>query len=288
MKLKKWMSISFIVLGILGASSTVIWLGVSSGIFESKVQYEVELESVDGIRVGTAVEISGLKIGRVTELDLKSIGQFVVKFNVRKRFSSLFRMDTKILTVRPNVIGEKILLVEPGSPDAELLAEGSQVQVEKSTDLMEALGGKKLNQILSDLGKIADNLKIIGYAFTDKNRSEAFVKLFDDMGPFVKNVTEMSRQVNMMAKDLNDDKIFAETLSNLNALTIEFQKLTPAINAVAPELPRASQRAVEALDEMVVTLKAMQKSFLLKGNVREVREEELRMPASERYKAGDK
>lgn len=287
MKTKKWMSISFLVLGVLGASSAVIWLGISSGIFESKVQYEVELESVDGIRVGTAVEISGLKIGRVTNLDLKSIGQFVVKFSVRKRFSSLFREDTKILTVRPNVIGEKILLVEPGSPSAVLLAEGSQVQIEKSTDLMEALGGKKLNQILADLGRIADNLKIIGYAFTDKKRSEAFVKLFDDMGPFVKNVTEMSRQVNVMARDLNDDKIFAETLANLNALTIEFQKLTPAINAVAPELPRASQRAVEALDEMVVTLKAMQKSFLLRSNVREVREEELRLPASEHHRRGD-
>ena len=288
MRMRKWMSLSFLVLGLLGAASAVIWLGISSGLFESKVSYEVELESVDGLRVGTAVEISGLKIGRVTDLDLKSIGQFTVTFNVRKRFANLFRKDTKILTVRPNVIGEKILLVEPGSPDAELLAEGSQVTVEKSTDLMEALGGKKLNQILADLGKIADNLKIIGYAFTDKNRSKAFVKLFDDMGPFVKNVTEMSRQVNVMAKDLNDDKIFAETLSNLNALTVEFQKLTPAINAVAPELPRASQRAIEALDEMVVTLKAMQKSFLLKSNVREVKEEEQRLPASDPATEGTK
>lgn len=287
MRMKKWLSIGFLLFGVLGAGSALLWLGISTGFFESKVAYEIEIDSVDGLRVGTAVEISGLKIGRVTAIDLKSIGQFTVRFSVRKQFETLFRTDTKILTVRPNVIGEKILLVEPGQPESELLTEGSRVQVEKSTDLMEALGGKKLNQILADLGKIADNLKIIGYAFTDKNRSKAFVKLFDDMGPFVKNVTEMSKQVTTMTKDLNDDKVFAETLSNLNALTIEFQKLTPAINAVAPELPRASQRAVEALDEMVVTLKAMQKSFLLRGNVKEVKDEELRLPASESNR-GDK
>ena len=281
MRMRKWLSLSFLSVGILGALIAVIWLGISSGLFEPKVSYRIEMESVDGLRVGSAVEISGLKIGRVSELDLKSIGLFEVTFTVRKRFSNLFREDTRILAIRPNVIGEKILVVEPGSPSAILLAEGSLVKVEQSTDLMEILGGRKLNQILTDLGKIADNLKIIGHAFTDQNRSKAFVKLFDDMGPFVKNVTDMSRQVNLIAKDMNDDKMFAQTLQNLNILTVELQKLTPAINAVAPELPRASQRAIEALDEMVVTLKAMQKSFLLRGNVQEVKEEERRMPASE-------
>jgi phospholipid/cholesterol/gamma-HCH transport system substrate-binding protein len=39
-------------------------------------------------------------------------------------------------------------------------------------------------------------------------------------------------------------------------------------------LPRATKRAVEALDEMVVTLKALQKSFLLSGKVKDVKEEE--------------
>lgn len=280
MKMKKWLSVGFLSVGVFGALTAVIWLGISSGVFDKKTEYYLEIDNVDGLRVGTAVEVSGLKIGRVTDMDLKALGQFEVRFSVRKRFESLFREDTRVVTIRPNVIGEKILVVEPGqNPDSPLIAEGGRVTVEKSTDLMEILGGRRLNQILGDLGKIADNLKIIGYAFTDKNRTKAFVKLFDDMGPFVKNVTAMSQQLNLMAKDLNKDQNLSETLSNLNALTIELQKLTPAINAVAPELPRASQRAVEALDEMVVTLKAMQKSFLLRSNVQEVKDEE-RLPAN--------
>ena len=286
MRTKRWLSVGFLIFGVLGALGAVVWIGWTSGLLESKVEYRLELDNVDGLHVGTAVEISGLRIGRVSDVDLKSIGQFVVTFNVRKRFASLFHEDTKVMMIRPNVFGEKILMVEPGSAESPLLAEGAVVQIEKSTDLMELLGGRKLNEILSDLGKIADNLKIIGYAFTDKKRTQAFVKLFDDMAPFVKNVTDMSHQVNLMAKDLNQDKAFVETLQNLNALTVELQKLTPAINAVAPDLPRASQRAVEALDEMVVTLKAMQKSFLLRGNVREVKEEEQRLPASQSVPQG--
>jgi phospholipid/cholesterol/gamma-HCH transport system substrate-binding protein len=43
---------------------------------------------------------------------------------------------------------------------------------------------------------------------------------------------------------------------------------------LGPEIPRATRRAMEALDETVVTLKALQKSFILKGSAKEVRDEE--------------
>jgi phospholipid/cholesterol/gamma-HCH transport system substrate-binding protein len=39
-------------------------------------------------------------------------------------------------------------------------------------------------------------------------------------------------------------------------------------------MPRVAKRLVEALDEAVVVLKAVQKSFLLSGKAEEVREEE--------------
>ena len=71
-----------------------------------------------------------------------------------------------------------------------------------------------------------------------------------------------------------------QIVTNLNRLTGELNKLSPAVEVLAPELPRTSRRAVEALDEMVVLLKAMQKSFLLRGSVREVKEDEARQPAS--------
>ncbi|MBV2168701.1 MAG: multidrug ABC transporter substrate-binding protein, partial [Bdellovibrio sp.] len=60
--------------------------------------------------------------------------------------------------------------------------------------------------------------------------------------------------------------------------------LGPAVQAVEGELPGASVRLVEALNETVVVLKAMQKSFFMRGSVREVKDEEAsqRMPAQEK------
>jgi phospholipid/cholesterol/gamma-HCH transport system substrate-binding protein len=64
-------------------------------------------------------------------------------------------------------------------------------------------------------------------------------------------------------------------------LAIVTKALGPATKAVEGELPGASVRLIEALNETVVTLKAMQKSFFMRSNVEEVRDEEAkRLPAN--------
>jgi phospholipid/cholesterol/gamma-HCH transport system substrate-binding protein len=71
-----------------------------------------------------------------------------------------------------------------------------------------------------------------------------------------------------MAKDMT------KLVGNLALLTEEFKVVIPALAEIAPDLPQSSRRALEALDEAVVLIKAMEKSFLVKGNAEEVREEE--------------
>ena len=78
-----------------------------------------------------------------------------------------------------------------------------------------------------------------------------------------------------------DEMSEGHVIRNVNLLLTELQKLTPAINALAPDLPRTTQRAVEALDQTVILLKAMQKSWMLRSNVEKVKEEEQRKPAAD-------
>jgi phospholipid/cholesterol/gamma-HCH transport system substrate-binding protein len=113
------------------------------------------------------------------------------------------------------------------------------------------------------------------------------------MEPLLLSFNKMSNEVTKMTGELNlflpqmraespeIGKQLSQLVGQLNTLT---SLVTPAFKEVGPELPRASRRAVEALDEMVITLKAMQKSFLLSGKVKDVKEEEFekqRKPAGE-------
>ena len=70
---------------------------------------------------------------------------------------------------------------------------------------------------------------------------------------------------------------------NLNVLITDFQRMVPIIEEMGPELPGASKTIIQALNETVITLKAMQKTIFLRSSVREVLEEEadkIRKPAN--------
>lgn len=55
--------------------------------------------------------------------------------------------------------------------------------------------------------------------------------------------------------------------NSLEATTKEFEKLIPIAQEVAPELPELTQQTLTALEESVVLMRAMQKSFLLRKHV---------------------
>ena len=109
------------------------------------------------------------------------------------------------------------------------------------------------------------------------------------------NIVQMSDEVNLMlpqfrksSPQMADD--LGKITHSVAVLSVQLEKTLPLLAAVTPDLPKATRRAFEALDETVVTLKALQKSFLIRGSVREVRQEELaqekneiddRLPANE-------
>ena len=310
----------FVLMALVGSVVTLATVAIKKGWLESKVNYHTRLESAEGVHEGTMVQIAGLRAGQVTQVHLLDNNEIDVQFEVFERFQKRIKVDSKIMIVRPFVIGEKVIDITVGSPEAHLMEVGSLIGATPTTDLMDLLSGRRLGSALNDLGDLVENFKVLVTAFADRKRTESLVKVFDRLEPMVKNVDIMSRGIIKFTGTLNKDERLEVMVSqlteftnemsvilpefkkqvpnigeqmgslveNLNVLTEEFKKLTPTIQAIAPELPRVSLRAIEALDEVVVIMKAMQKSFLLKGNVEEVLEQErLRQPASQEDKKGE-
>jgi phospholipid/cholesterol/gamma-HCH transport system substrate-binding protein len=272
------LAISFCVVGSIG-------IAAKNGWFSAKVKFTTELDSAEGVHSGTTVQIAGLRVGRVTDVDLESNDRVLVKFEVLEKFHDKVRADSRVHLFRPFILAERVLEVSVGNETEAKVAPGGMVPAVTSTDFMDLLSGKKMGMALASFDKLAESLKIAGEALADPKRTKALVTLFDRLNPLVENLNTMSMEISKITKstgrEVPDLGIqLGQLVKNLNVLSTEFQKLTPAIGAIAPELPRTSRRAIEALDETVILLKAMQKSFLLKGNVDEVRKEENRRPAN--------
>lgn len=305
----------FVLVAIVLALVSTFGVAVRKGWFSSKVQFQTVVKSAEGLHSGTQVQMAGLRVGSVTDVELVSAEEVKVKFEVLEKFHKRIREDSVVMVVRPFIIGDKVVDITIGSEGLERIPTGSLITSVPTYDLMDLASGRKLGPFMNSLQDVMGNLKLLIKAFSSRERTQRIVQIFDELLPLFKNMNKMSSGVSevttslnknqrfeLMVKHLSDltqelaivmpefkkqvpnmGSQFAALVNNLAVLTDEFKKLTPAIAAVAPELPEASLRALEMLDEMVVTLKAMQKSFMLSGNVEEVREEEQkRKPASQK------
>jgi hypothetical protein len=72
------------------------------------------------------------------------------------------------------------------------------------------------------------------------------------------------------------DKISSETvhaIEGTNKLIADLQETTPLIKNLAKEMPEMSDKSLKAVNEAIVVLRAMQKSFFLKSGAEEVKKE---------------
>jgi phospholipid/cholesterol/gamma-HCH transport system substrate-binding protein len=275
----------FVLVAIVGGVMFTGVTAIQKGWFATKVPFKIETTSADGLRPGTPVTISGLRAGEVTDVTLDTAEKVTVHFEVFDRFQEKIKADSVVLVIRPFIIGEKALDITIGSEAENIMPPGSLLQSQAGVDMMDLVSGKKLGPFIGTIEGLVTNLSTLAQAFSDPKRSKAFVDMFDKMNPLFSNLGVMAKEVTVLTKELNQvipqirkesphvGKQISQLVNNLHGL---IQVLQPAVKEVGPDLPRASRRALEALDEMVVTLKAIQKSFILSGKVEDVREEESR------------
>jgi phospholipid/cholesterol/gamma-HCH transport system substrate-binding protein len=307
----------FVVIAVIGGIITAFSVTVQRGWFAPKESFITSFENADGVHNGTAVQIAGLRAGSVDDVELQSDNKIRISFNVFKKFSDRIRSDSVAQLVRPFVIGDRVLEITVGSDTAPKVDSNSFVVSHETIDLMTLFSGRKLGEYLGTMAGVFENIKILMNAFSDKARTENIIKTFDQIEPLVKNLNFMSVEVIKLSKQATRQENLGKVLANASSLTQEinrllpivkeraprlsrdltqivenlavltenFKLLTPTIVEMAPTLPKTSKRAVEALDEAVVLLKAMQKSMFMKGNVEEVKEEEAkRVPAEQHDK----
>lgn len=303
----------FILVAIIGSGLIALSAAVKQGWFEPRFHYSAIFESADGVRAGSSVRMAGLNAGAIDDVELLPDNRIRVDFHVLGKFRERVRQDSKVLLIRPFILGDRVLEVTVGGEKQPLLAEKSELATEETLDIMTLMSGKKMGSVFSRMGHVMENLQVVAEAFADKNRMGAVVRMFDRMEPMIANLDAMSVEVIKLSKQATRDDNLRKTLANTSVLTGELNEILPELNKANPELGQdlalltrslgkmtvemeaalsevgpegrsSAKRAVEALNEATVLMKALQKSFFLRSSVREVHEEEAkdRLPASDK------
>jgi phospholipid/cholesterol/gamma-HCH transport system substrate-binding protein len=307
----------FVLGAIVLSFAITIGMGIKKGWFDPKVTLVIEIDSADGLNPGTGVRFSGLRIGSVNTVELKAGGQVEVRFKVLKRYAERLNADSVVYVVRPFVIGEKELKIENVNTVAPPVKEGQVLSAVTPGDFLEMLGSNKIGAYIESFGAATENLQKLAEAFLSDERTDDIIKLFDEITPLMAKMNSMATEVSTLSASLNEKQKMARVLDdvlvmskqlkkalpavskdmpalttniltlteNLNQLSSDMKEIVPVFKQIAPEIPAATKKATAALDEVVLTLKAMQKTWFLRSNVEDVKEEEMklrmRQPASQ-------
>jgi ABC-type transporter Mla subunit MlaD len=277
--------VSFLVL-IGGAAHRQGW-------FASHVSYVLVFPNGEGIRVGTPVSISGFKAGQISSIELDPDGLVQSTISVQEKFAKYFTEQTKVVLGRPFIIGERSVMVTPGKGDAPLLLYGAKIIGEESLELTDLLSGGRLSPYFNTFSRLLEQLQLVIEGDGTSNTVN-LVTLYRQANISLKAIETLSKDVSVMRHDVFASKEMLAMIKSLSQST-EHLKLVleqstqtmPAVTQMSKDVAEVMPQLKKTLDETAFTLQAMQRSFILRGASKDLKEElneksvEQRSPASE-------
>ena len=118
---------AFILASLIVFFAIIYLLGARARYFESKYELTAEFTEVAGLIEGATVRLAGVQIGRVTSVVLppQPGGKVRVTMTVARRFRERIRENSEARIATQGLLGDKIVDISPGTPDAPPLRPGA-------------------------------------------------------------------------------------------------------------------------------------------------------------------
>jgi len=240
----------FLLICLIGMFTIGAGVLAKSLFWQDKVHFNLKLTTAGQLQDGSKVQLKGMTIGNVVKVTLDDKADVVAKIEVSREYYKFFTTDSQIQIINPMVIGEKVVELKY-VPGPKIAAVGSTLPVVESEDLINKLSSIDLKEV----------------------------------GPILAHLKSTLSKTDLIAGKVNGQlpKIFAKTdkisteavqaIQGTNKLIADLQETTPLIKNMAKDMPTMSEKSLKAVNEAIVVLRAMQKSFFLKGNAEEVKKE---------------
>ena len=121
----------------------------SSAQFETAAGYEVtaEFDDLGGLKVGDAVRIGGVDVGRVSQITLDP-QSFIARIHMTLNLHIRIPNDTTAIIMNESLLGGKFLALEIGGSEDIIPLEGGRLEWTDTSTILEQLVGKDIFNLL--------------------------------------------------------------------------------------------------------------------------------------------
>lgn len=173
-----------VLVGLALGVATLMVLGDRQNLFARKIRYEIHFERVNGLAVGSTVQLNGVQVGHVDRIVLPSDMEeelLHVRISVDARYSARIRGDSQARIKTLGLLGDKYLELTSGSPEAPEIPPGGVIPAAATADVdrLAATGQDVVDnialiadQLTGVLGKIERGEGLLGRLLIDEETGE--------------------------------------------------------------------------------------------------------------------
>ena len=182
----------FVTVGLLLLVAAVYVIGSQKNLFNPTFRVKTIFKNVSGLKIGSNVRFSGINIGTVDFIQIETDTSVKVEVIIQKEVQKFIRKDSRASIGSEGLMGDKILIITPGSSEEQQAVENDFLISEAPIDMDEIMASVKVS---------AENLEIIT----------------DQMAAITYNINHGNGAISKLIKDDRFANSINNTMSNLEA-----------------------------------------------------------------------
>lgn len=204
----------------------VVSIGKESSLFQPKTSIKARVPNVSNLKVGSYVELKGIRIGSVTGISIVSEDEVQIEMRILESELKWIKEDSRVSISTAGLVGDKYVEVYRGTkeapsfnPEKDFLISEDSVDVKqimnkgdsiakvterilnKLDNVMVKLGdGKMLVDTVTSLNKAASNMEKISSELKDANMGQMVKNVNMSMGNLTKASSSLDRILTRVEK----------------------------------------------------------------------------------------
>lgn len=228
----------FVITGIALLITGLYFIGSNRNMFGSTVTLYAQFKNVNGLQKGNNVRYSGIDVGTVEGIEIVNDTTIRVEMTIDADLKRVIRKNSLATLGNDGLMGNKLVNIDPGTPDGEPVTDGDELLSTPALELDEMLRtldvtNKNVAVISANLRTLTDNI--------NSSRGTLYKVMMDTtlalkINNVIDNIEVLSHNVLVISEDLGD--VITEVKSGKGVLgtlvndTVITTDLTTAIKEV--------------------------------------------------------
>jgi phospholipid/cholesterol/gamma-HCH transport system substrate-binding protein len=212
----------FVLAGLIVAGIVIFLIGDEKRLFDAKVTYHTSFSDVQGLKTGAPVRLGGIDIGTVSGVahsDDPADNRLYVDMRIVKREAGRIKQDTVATVNNKGLLGDKMIELTGGSPNAPPIPPEGTIKSEDPTDFTNLFS--EVGNMTDRASKILTNLEVTTKALSDAQMHEDLRRSVHSVNLILKEVAEGQGYVHRLLADPSEAARLSHLVTTLDRVAGE-------------------------------------------------------------------